>query len=117
MSPTVAVVMLLCVLANALGQVLLKKFALAHPTFTTLISLPETYSLFLPGLSLYVVGMVLWVGILRSTPLHIAFPVLGLAFVVVPVFSHFLLDEPVGWQTMLGGMVIMLGIWLSVRPA
>lgn len=108
---------LLCVAANSGGQVLLKKYALIQPSLSTALYQAPTYALLLPGILLYVAGMTAWVGVLRDTPLHIAYPVLGLSFLVVPLFSAVFLGERVMAQTFIGGTVIILGIYLSVRPA
>lgn len=56
----------------------------------------------------------LWVVLLRQLPLHVAYPFVALAFFFVPVLGHFFLGEPLRWQSLLGALVIVLGVWISV---
>ena len=58
---------------------------------------------------------ILWVFILRAVPLSAAFPIYALVFVLVPVAAHFLLGEPWSWNTLVGGSIIMLGVFIALR--
>jgi drug/metabolite transporter (DMT)-like permease len=62
----------------------------------------------------YMTATALWVALLRQMPLHLAYPLVALAFFLVPVLGHWFLGEPLRWQSLLGAMVIMLGVWISV---
>ena len=58
---------------------------------------------------------VLWVLVLRAVPLTVAVPLYSLVFLPVPVLAHFVLGEPLSWNAMVGGAVIVLGVAVAVR--
>jgi drug/metabolite transporter (DMT)-like permease len=67
------------------------------------------------ALVVYGVTTILWVFILRTVPLGLAFPFYALVFVLVPVTAHFVLGEPWSWNALIGALVIMLGVIIAVR--
>ena len=66
------------------------------------------------AMTVYLWATGLWVALLRHMPLHLAYPFVALAFLLVPVLGHFFLNEPLRWQSLLGALVIVLGVWISV---
>ena len=104
-------IILLTVFLLSVGQVLFKLAAMDMKN----IDIP---SLFQPKLILalcvYAIATVFWIFVLRHTPLRIAYPFVGLAFLVVPVLSWFFMHEPINLKTIVGGAVILIGIWISV---
>lgn len=62
------------------------------------------------ALAVYAAATLLWVWVLKSVPLNIAYPFMGLAFIVVPVFAWMLLGEPLDWRHLAGGLLIIGGI-------
>jgi drug/metabolite transporter (DMT)-like permease len=52
----------------------------------------------------------LWIWILRSVPLSIAYPFMALAFVLVPAFSYFIFDEAISWMQVIGFLLIATGV-------
>ena len=112
MSTRIALLTLLCVFGIALGQLLFKKAAIGLP------AQPDATDWLLNGwllmaLALYGVTTLLWVWILRHAPLHLAYPFMGLAFLIVPILAWLLLGEPIGWQTLAGGTLILAGVALA----
>ena len=105
---------LITVTALAAGQVLFKLAAgsLNFAPGWQLMELLEPR--LVVALVVYALATVLWLAVLRITPLRLAYPFIGLAFVLVPVLAHFILGEPVGLNTFLGAALILLGIWVSV---
>lgn len=105
---------LITVTALAAGQVLFK-LAAGSLSFgpgwqvTTLLE-PRL----VVALVVYALATVLWLAVLRITPLKVAYPFVGLAFVLVPILGHFILGEAIGLNTFLGAGLILLGIWVSV---
>ncbi len=102
------------VIALSAGQVL---FKLAAPTidFTLRGALNNfTNTRLILALGIYVIATALWLVVLRSTPLRIAYPFAALAFFIVPVIAHFLLGESIGWNTFLGAALIAAGVLVSV---
>lgn len=66
------------------------------------------------ALLVYGVATVLWILSLRTVPLRLAYPFAGLAFVLVPLMSHFFLAEPLKPSTFIGAALILAGVWVSV---
>jgi len=54
----------------------------------------------------------LWLAALSRAPLSFAYPILSLGYILVLVFSRFVLHEPVSLLRWLGTAVVMCGIWL-----
>ena len=102
----------LCVTGISCGQLLFKKAAHHLPAHAR----PTDWLLngwLLTALILYGVMTLLWIWILRHAPLHIAYPFMGLAFLIVPVLAWALLGEPLTWQTLAGGGLILAGVTLA----
>ena len=108
---------LCCVLLIAFGQLLFKSAALQWRvdgfSWTSVQSFGSPRMVV--ALAVYAVATVLWVYVLRTAPLSSAYLVMSLAFVIVPVMSHFTLDEPLTVNTLLGGGLIVLGIAIASR--
>lgn len=62
----------------------------------------------------YFFATTLWFLVLRITPLKLAYPFVGLAFILVPIFSYTFLNEDLNFNNILGAVIIGLGIWVSV---
>ena len=107
----------LCVLLLALGQMLFKTAAgqwrIDGWSWSSLRSLVSPA--LLAGLLLYAATTVLWVFILRSVPLTLAYSVYALAFVFVPLLAYFVFDEPLTLNTLLGAALIVAGVIVTVR--
>jgi drug/metabolite transporter (DMT)-like permease len=100
------------VLCIAIGQLLFKKAAVAlPPTFSVSALLLNGW--LMASLILYGLTTLGWVWILRHAPLHLAYPFMGLAFLIVPVLAWLFLGEPIGWRTLAGGVFIMVGVALA----
>jgi undecaprenyl phosphate-alpha-L-ara4N flippase subunit ArnE len=69
----------------------------------------------LAAVILYGAATLLWVYILRSTPLSAAYPFAALSFVLVPVGAWALLGEALSWRYGLGMLLIICGILLTTR--
>jgi drug/metabolite transporter (DMT)-like permease len=103
---------LLCVLCISVGQILFKKAAQAMAAPMTWQAVAFNGWLF-ASLILYGLTTLGWVWILRHVPLHLAYPFMGLAFLVVPVLAWWALGEPLHWRTLAGGALIMAGVTLA----
>lgn len=62
------------------------------------------------AVALYGGATLLWVYILRTTPLSTAYPYAALSFVVVPVGAWALFGEALSWRYGLGMLLIVGGI-------
>lgn len=112
MSTRIVLLTLACVFGIALGQLFFKKAAVGLPAQPGIIDWLLNGWL-LVALVLYGVTTLLWVWILRHTPLHLAYPFMGLAFLLVPIMASLWLKEPLHWQSLAGGILILAGVWLA----
>ena len=78
-------------------------------------STPALNSWLIASLALYGVTTLGWVWILRHAPLHLAYPFMGLAFIIVPTLAWLFLGEPLHWRTLAGGALILAGVALATH--
>lgn len=107
---------LACVLGISLGQLLFKKAALSLP------AAPDWHDWAFNGwllvaLVLYGVTTLGWVWVLRNAPLSLAYPFMGMAFIIVPLLARWWLGEAVTTQTVAGGVLILAGVALAAKSA
>ncbi|CAN7577507.1 hypothetical protein LJR129_004195 [Acidovorax sp. LjRoot129] len=112
MTPALSFYTLLCVLCISIGQLLFKKAAAGLPASLSPLGLLQNGWL-IAALALYGITTLAWIWILRQAPLHLAYPFMGLAFVIVPTLAWLLLGEPIGWRTLAGGALILAGVALA----
>ena len=67
------------------------------------------------ALTLYALATVLWVLVLRAVPLSIAFPLYALVFLLVPLAAQVFLGEPLTLNTLIGGAIIVVGVFVAAR--
>lgn len=102
---------LLCVICISIGQIMFK-IAAALPVQPEVIDwVLNRWSI--ASLALYGLTTLGWIWILRPAPLHLAYPVMGLAFLIVPMLAWLFLGEPLDWLTLAGGALIMAGVMLA----
>jgi drug/metabolite transporter (DMT)-like permease len=70
---------------------------------------------FVLALAIYGVATVLWIWVLRFVPLNVAYPIYALAFVILPVATYFLYGEVLGWQHVVGSLLIVAGVFTITR--
>ena len=70
---------------------------------------------FVAALIIYGLATLLWVYALRTVPLGAAFPLYALTFLIVPLLAHFVAGEPLSTNTVIGGLVIIAGVFITVR--
>ena len=102
------------VLAMAAGQILFKLAAGDMHVSESWIRQIVFNRYLAVAMIVYLSATALWVALLRQIPLHVAYPFVALAFVLVPVLGYWFLNEPLRWQSLLGALVIVLGVWISV---
>jgi multidrug transporter EmrE-like cation transporter len=103
---------LLCVTCISIGQLLFKKAAATLPETMSLVAL-FTNPWLSASLALYGLTTLGWIWILRHAPLHLAYPFMGLAFLIVPTLAWIFLGEPLHWRSFAGGALIMAGVALA----
>ena len=105
---------ILTVLALATGQVLFK-LAADQLDFSASGIVPSLLNTrLLLALIIYAVATLMWLVVLKMTPLRIASPFVAMAFVFVPVLAHYILGEQLHWSTFAGALLIVAGVWVSV---
>lgn len=101
---------LLTVVLLCFGQVLLKLAAMDMKNISIYSLLQSKLIL---ALCVYGSATVLWIAVLRHVPLGLAYPFVGLTFLIVPILSWFWMSESVSLNTIVGGAVILIGIWIT----
>lgn len=107
---------LVCVALLAAGQLLFKVAASGwRIDGWTIASVRSFLSVWMiVALVIYAIATVLWVYVLRTVPLSAAYAVFAFAFIIVPVLAHFVLDEPLSANVLVGGVIIVVGILVAV---
>jgi len=110
----VLIVAILCVVGMAIGQILFKASALSLAR-TGSFFVFETGVSFLAAICLYGVTSLAWVWVLQKEELGRVYPLMALAFALVPLGSYFVFGERFHAQYFLGVVLIIAGIILAVR--
>ena len=102
------------------GQILFKKAALDMATRESARSGLNDQALayatnpwFIAAILLYAAITILWVEILKTTPLSRAYPFVALGFVLTPLGAYWLFGEIIGARYLLGTALILLGVSLT----
>jgi drug/metabolite transporter (DMT)-like permease len=108
------VFIILTVMALSAGQILFKMAASSFEFSAAgliggLLNIKLLIALFV-----YFIATIMWLFVLKSTPLRVAYPFFALAFIVVPILAHYLLGEVISWNTFAGAGLIAIGVWVSV---
>jgi multidrug transporter EmrE-like cation transporter len=93
------------------GQVLFKKAAIAAGAGPLWAGIVNSWTV--AALALYAAATVLWIAILRTTPLSQAYPFAALGFVIVPLASTLVFAETLSPRYGIGVMCIVAGILLT----
>ena len=116
MTPLLTAITVLCVVGISLGQMLFKKAAQSI-TVTTDWQHWVFNGWLIAALALYGITTLVWIWVLRHAPLHLAYPFMGLAFLIVPCLGWLFLGEPIHIQTIVGGALILIGIAIAAHAA
>ncbi len=112
MSPLYIFATLLCVTGIAAGQILFKQAALNIQNAADWQAWVFNGAL-IAALALYGLTTLFWIWILRHVPLYLAYPFMGLAFLIVPVLEHLVFGSALHLRTFLGGGLILLGVVIA----
>ena len=116
MSLPITFITILCVLGISIGQMLFKKAAStlpANPAIQDWVFNPWLIT----ALMLYGVTTLVWIWVLRYAPLQLAYPFMGLAFLIVPCLGWVFLGEAIQPKTIIGGALILAGIIVASRAS
>ena len=104
----------LCVLGIAIGQILFKLTANSLDQTNSFLA-PKTAAILVTALALYGITTIAWVWVLQKVELGRVYPLMALAFILVPLGSHFILGERFQSQYFVGVALIMIGIVVAVK--
>ncbi|KPW56873.1 MULTISPECIES: EamA family transporter [Pseudomonas syringae group genomosp. 2] len=105
---------LICVIGIAAGQILFKFSATAMNKSGTIFE-ANTLLILFSAFALYGITTLAWVWVLQKIELGKVYPLMALAFVIVPIGSHLFFGERFQPQYFLGVAVIITGILIAVR--
>ena len=105
-------VAVLCVVGLAIGQILFKVSANAAHAGGSLIAVKPLTALF-GAMCLYGLTSLAWVWVLQRVQLGKVYPLMALAFLLVPIGSHFVFGERFQTQYVFGVAFIMIGVILT----
>lgn len=108
------VIALICVIGIAAGQILFKLSASTMQKSGTIFDLNTLVTLF-SAFALYGITTLAWVWVLQKIELGKVYPLMALAFVLVPIGSHFFFGERFQPQYFVGVAVIIAGILIAVK--
>ncbi|MDN4548028.1 EamA family transporter [Pseudomonas sp. C32] len=111
---TAYVVAFFCVVGLAIGQLLFKLSSTALALTGTLFSLKSATPL-IAAMFIYGITSVAWVWVLQKAELGRVYPMMALAFVFVPLGSHFIFGERFQAQYFIGLGMIVVGIIITIR--
>ena len=64
---------------------------------------------------IYGLATLLWINLLRDIALNKAYLFMALSFVIVPVASHFVFHEPLTTGFLIGGALMVAGLFIATR--
>lgn len=104
---------LLTVLALSAGQILFKIASTALEFTPVRIAKGLLDWRLALALVVYAAATLMWLYVLKITPLRVAYPFAALAFVLVPLLAGLFLGEAIRFNTLIGSALILAGIWVS----
>jgi drug/metabolite transporter (DMT)-like permease len=122
MTLSTLILILATVLASAVAQLALK-LGMSNPAIgvaaqnggKALVLAVAGSPLVWAGLTIYGAGVLAWLYVLSKVDLSLAYPFVGVSFIVVMLFGIFLLQETVSPMRMIGTVLIALGCVLVAR--
>ncbi|MBW0146834.1 EamA family transporter [Marinobacter arenosus] len=107
-------VAVVCVVGIASGQLLFKASAMSFEVANNYF---DKKGLLILALALFVYGFttLAWVWVLQKLSLGKVYPFMALAFLIVPIASYFVFHERFTAQYYLGVVLIMVGIYFTVK--
>jgi len=107
---------IICVFGIAAGQLLFKLSAVALHKSENIFDQKLLITLF-SAFALYGVTTIAWVWVLQKIELGKAYPLMALAFVLVPIGSYFIFGERFQPQYFVGVTLIFLGIIVTLHSS
>lgn len=108
------IVAVACVFGIAAGQILFKLSATSLKRTGSFFS-RDTLITLATAFALYGLTSLAWIWALQHIDLGRAYPLMALAFVLVPLGSHFFLGERFTRQYFMGVLIIIIGIIVTAK--
>ena len=105
---------IICVVGIAAGQILFKLSAASLQRTGSFFD-PSTLVTLVSAFALYGVTTIAWIWVLQKIELGRVYPLMALAFVMVPMGSYFMFDERFSPQYFIGVALIITGIIVTVK--
>lgn len=93
--------------SDTTAQLLLKK-----GTLESGLKNPELNPFIIAGYSLYLVSFLLWMQILKTTPLYVALSGASVIFITIAYGSHFFLGEALTAKSLAGTVLVAIGVYM-----
>ncbi len=98
------------------GQFLFKFAALKINTSNLQSFIISTINIYtIVGFMFFCLSAFLWLFILKTTPLSIAYPFMALGFLIVPIGSYFFFNETLSIDYLIGVCLIVTGIYFTLK--
>jgi len=110
----VKIIAFLCVLGIAIGQILFKLSANSLEQTGSYFA-QKTATIFFIALAVYGITTLAWIWVLQKVELGQVYPLMALAFVLVPLCSYFVFGEKFSLQYFIGIGLIVMGIIVAVK--
>jgi drug/metabolite transporter (DMT)-like permease len=110
----VQIIAVLCVVGIAIGQILFKLSANSLGQTGSFFA-PRTALILLSAFALYGITTIAWVWVLQKVELGRVYPLMAMAFIIVPLGSHLVFGERFQSQYFIGVILIVIGIVVAVR--
>lgn len=107
-------VALLCVIGIAIGQILFKLGGASLAKTGSFFAI-ETACIISTAFALYALTSIAWIWVLQKIELGRVYPLMALAFILVPLGSHLIFGERFHAQYFIGVALIIAGIVVAVR--
>lgn len=104
-----------CVVGLAAGQLMFKAGANQLSLGSSLFSV-RVLTWLAPALVLYATTTLAWIWLLKSAELGKIYPVMALAFVLVPLGSYLIFGESFSLRYLVGVILIIAGLLLTTTP-
>jgi len=102
----------ICILIGAVGQYLLKTGAMSSGSEATKFWMVWFQPIIIIGLSFYFIGALLYIYVLKSVPLSIAYPSFALNTILVVLIGRIFFKETLTFTQVGGILFIILGVVL-----
>jgi drug/metabolite transporter (DMT)-like permease len=110
LTPVVLELLAFCVTAETVQQISFKLGSTRPTTSRTFYAGIVGQPLIWLGVALWVVESMAWIHVLQRAPLSLAYPIMTLTYVGVPLAGMLLLKERMTPRQILGGALIALGV-------